>query len=464
VNGGRPSPLSVNAVRYAWEELLARAGISTPETCPLRLRYGAMEFGGDSVQATVDVRCADEHAWTALLHAIRGELPEVELADLFPDHRGALHGRRPVLFAPPDAVLDEPVRLRGDTLTFEIDVIATTVFMLSRWEETVSTVMDAHERFPSNASVAVTHGFLDHPIVDEVAMALRSWIQVLAHSTELRPLRMTVALSHDVDRLRSVRGLRGSVRRLVGDVVRRRSLAALSASALQLRREWRDQTSAPAWAGVLDLARRSRSVGLSGTFFFIAAPQSDADGDYSVDSPTVTELVRQLAAAGFEIGLHGGYHTQCDGVELARQRRTLANVIPVRISRQHYLRFRTPDTWRALVEAGIEIDTTVGYADQEGFRAGTCHAFRVFDIERDEVLPLVELPLIVMDVTLRSYRELSPAAAVSRTLELAERCARVGGTFSLLWHNTSIGNQWPGWDDAYDRILAGLSLIQRGDG
>jgi len=464
VSGATVSPLTHTAVGYAWGELLARAGIAASTPCPVRLTYGGLTFGDDSIRATVDVRPADGSAWPALLRADKGELRQVELATLFPADSTSLDGIRPVLFGPGDTRIDEPVRLVEDTLTFEIDIIATTFFMLSRWEETVSPALDAHERFPASASVAVTHGFLDHPIVDELAMALRAWIQVLAPSTELRPVRATVALSHDVDRLRSVRGFRGGVRRLAGDVLRRRSLSALSASVQQLRREWRDHSVAPAWAGVLDLARRSRAAGLSGTFFFLAAPQSDADGDYRVDSPRVAALVKQLAGAGFDIGLHGGYHTQRDGAELARQRRRLSNVIPVRMSRQHYLRFRTPDTWRALVEAGIEVDTTMAYADREGFRAGTCHAFRAFDVERDEVLPLVELPLIVMDVTLRSYRQLSPARAADRTLELAERCARVGGVFSLLWHNTSIGNQWPGWDDAYDRILSRLSLMQRASG
>lgn len=39
------------------------------------------------------------------------------------------------------------------------------------------------------------------------------------------------------------------------------------------------------------------------------------------------------------------------------------NGIPITGGRQHYLRFRAPDTWRMWEKAGLAYDSTLSYAD-----------------------------------------------------------------------------------------------------
>jgi hypothetical protein len=106
--------------------------------------------------------------------------------------------------------------------------------------------------------------------------------------------------------------------------------------------------------------------------------------------------------------------------------------------RQHYLRWQNPVTWSNWEAAGLSYDSTVGYADRIGFRAGTCHEFRPFHLLERRPLRLRERPLHVMDGTLFDYMKLSPEVASQRVLELARECRRYGGTFSLLCHNSSL--------------------------
>ena len=47
--------------------------------------------------------------------------------------------------------------------------------------------------------------------------------------------------------------------------------------------------------------------------------------------------------------------------------------------RQHYLRWRAPTTWQNWEDAGLDYDSTVGYADHVGFRAGTCYEYPIFN-------------------------------------------------------------------------------------
>src|SRR5213079_764648 len=84
--------------------------------------------------------------------------------------------------------------------------------------------------------------------------------------------------------------------------------------------------------------------------------------------------------------------------------------------RQHYLRFRVPETWREWEAAGLRYDSTMTFAGHEGFRCGTSHAYRPFDLEEDRELMIEELPLVVMDGTLRLYRGLTAAEAMDSVL------------------------------------------------
>jgi len=101
----------------------------------------------------------------------------------------------------------------------------------------------------------------------------------------------------------------------------------------------------------------------------------------------------------------------------------------------HYLRFRAPDTWRALRQAGISGDATCGFQDRVGYRCGTGDPYPVFDVRARERLSLVERPLVCMDGAL---------AAEGRTTDgvigildrIVERARSVGGCCSFLFHNS----------------------------
>jgi hypothetical protein len=125
--------------------------------------------------------------------------------------------------------------------------------------------------------------------------------------------------------------------------------------------------------------------------------------------------------------------------------------------RQHYLRW-SPDTWLHWEQCGLAYDSTVGYADRVGFRAGTCWPYRPWLWSENRRADLLEIPLIVMDQTLVSpvYMGLPPDESVAAVQDVLRKCANVGGVLTLLWHNNCLG--WPYaayWPRIFD-ALAGL--------
>ena len=137
-----------------------------------------------------------------------------------------------------------------------------------------------------------------------------------------------------------------------------------------------------------------------------------------------------------EIGLHPGYFAGSDPHAFLEERRRLEQVTgePVESVRNHYLRWHPINTPQLLHSYGIRIDATLGYAEQEGFRRGTCHPFRLYDLQNERPLDVWEMPLLVMDSTLFGYRALEVEGALEATRRILLQVERFRGAAVMLWH------------------------------
>ena len=140
---------------------------------------------------------------------------------------------------------------------------------------------------------------------------------------------------------------------------------------------------APSWdryfQGIQALARVSDEHGLNNdAFYFMAADHSPYDSGYDPASPPVRRRIEDLMEQGFELGLHPSYGAFDDPLRLAEEKARMDAVLGTTVygGRQHYLRFRVPDTWRQWEQVGLTYDATMAYAEYAGFRCGTCFPFR----------------------------------------------------------------------------------------
>jgi hypothetical protein len=354
----------------------------------------------------------------------------------------------------------------ADPATLDVDVFGSAFFTLTRYEELVVADRDPYGRFPAAASVAGREGFLGVPVVD-------AWIELLWEALRRtwprlrrRPEAFAVLLSHDVDDPLSTvgHGPRDVARNFAGDLVRRRDprLVARRARALALR----DRRSDPhnTFDFLMDTSERH---GLRSAFYFLPYRGEHVhDGAYLFEHPWVRKLVGHVARRGHEVGLHPSFCTYQDP---ARTREEHARLLRVAAAegvdqdawggRQHYLRWANPVTWRNWEAAGLSYDSTLAYAEAVGFRTGTCHDFRVFDLEERRALHLRERPFQVMDVTLLSTLGLTPDAARAAVLDVAAQCRRHRGSLGILWHNNTLLRT-----DREKRWYAGLIAAVAGSG
>ncbi|RPI50304.1 MAG: hypothetical protein EHM55_21715 [Acidobacteria bacterium] len=108
--------------------------------------------------------------------------------------------------------------------------------------------------------------------------------------------------------------------------------------------------------------------------------------------------------------------------------------------RMHWLYFsdRSP---QQLEDAGYEYDSTWGYNDAVGYRAGTSQVFRLQGTEH-----LLELPLTIMDSALfyPDRMNLDQETGMARCQTIVERARRFGGALVINWHDRSLApeRQW----------------------
>jgi hypothetical protein len=285
-------------------------------------------------------------------------------------------------------------------------------------------------------------------IIDAYVELLWGALRRLWPGLERRARAFRLALTHDVDDpLASMGG------RLAGSPASwppTRWSGAIRPWPAQRVRSWAGAAARRLPPGPLQHLRLPHGVserhGIAGAFYFLAtAEASTRNGPYTLEHPWVRSLIATIHGRGHEIGYHAGFDTYRDAErtgEEFRRLRAAAREIGVSQSqwggRQHYLRWENPCTWENWDRAGLDYDSTVGFADRIGFRLGTSHEFQVFHVRRRQPLRLRERPLLVMDRTLFDYMRLSPRGAEQAVLEVARECRRAKGTLTLLWHNSTL--------------------------
>ena len=324
--------------------------------------------------------------------------------------------------------------------------------------------MDEHGRFPAAAS-SLAAGAAP---LDELVLALR--LAATAEGAAPAPdypggARFAVALTHDIDTpwRWSPRGVRGAAARLKGALVRReRRQRAPRPPAWRSRRCTACAAATPTGRTGAS-PRASGERGFRSTCFVLAAHRDPHDGAApEAYARRRSRLVRELDELGLEVGLHASYTCLADERLLADERAELARLLggPIAGNRHHYLRLPWHDGIRALDRLGFSYDSTLGYAERPGPRAGLSFPFRPWDVAAGAPLRILELPLVLMDATLAEerYLGLSPEEAWVEVERVLDHLHDVGGCASVLWHNDRFDRVYGrGWDRLYERLLDGIA-------
>ncbi len=171
------------------------------------------------------------------------------------------------------------------------------------------------------------------------------------------------------------------------------------------------------------------------------------------DVSHIAAKISRLKGAGCEIGLHGidAWLESSKGRDEARRISEISATTVMGV-RMHWL-YSDLESPKVLEQAEFSYDSTVGYNDTVGYRAGTAQAFKPLRANR-----LLELPLLVMDTALfyPDYLDLSEDQAWQWVAPLLDNATNHGGVVTINWHDRSIAPERL-WGDFYERLLRELT-------
>jgi len=163
----------------------------------------------------------------------------------------------------------------------------------------------------------------------------------------------------------------------------------------------------------------------------------------------ITEPIHALMSAGCEIGLHGidAWLDDCKAREELGEIRRFTGARDIGV-RMHWLYFGE-QSQGILDKAGAAYDSTVGFNETVGYRAGTAQVYKPLDAVR-----LLELPLHIMDTALfyPGHMHLKPQEARKRVGAIIDNAVHFGGAVTVNWHDRSISPERL-WGDFYLQLL-----------
>lgn len=332
------------------------------------------------------------------------------------------------------------------------DPFAAIFFVLSRMEEYGDILFDEHERFPARQSILYQFGWLQKMVCERWSKALIAYLFQHALTTkkyEKRPIELIPTF--DIDNAYAYQFKNGSrkILSVLKDNVKRN----------KTRLEERKAVLSQAKKDPYDTYNSIQSIqerGFDVQLFWLLGDFGPFDKNIHFNNQGQKELIRTMSKT-CSIGIHPSYKSNSKPGQLEIEIERLANTInqPITKSRQHYLKFRLPATYKGLLAANIQDDYTMGYASEVGFRAGTSRPFNWFDLEKNCATELVIHPFAYMDGTLLEYKNFDIEEAKLMISSLFEEFSQFGGEFIFLWHNETIGDygKWKGWSEVLEHTL-----------
>ena len=332
------------------------------------------------------------------------------------------------------------------------DPFATAFYIVSRYEEYLPTIRDNHLRFDAHQSLAYQHSFLHKPVVDIWAVQIMELISSKYPSCVFGKRKYKFISTVDIDNAFAYceKGLLRTLGGYLNDLFKL-NVAGIKERSRVLLKLQKDPYNTYNYQHLIQKKFRFKSI-----YFFLVAEYGLNDKNVPLTSKRFQSLIKSIADYA-DVGVHPGYNSFNNPEKIESEIQNLEKILKRDItkSRQHFLRLSMPETYRKLIEQDITDDYTMGFAQEPGFRAGTCTPFMFYDLDLDIETKLRLHPFQIMDATMRYYVKVDPENAMTAIKPIIDEVKKVNGTFISLWHNESLSENyiWNGWRKVYEEMI-----------
>lgn len=336
---------------------------------------------------------------------------------------------------------------------FPFDIFAAAFYLLSRYEEYHPHEKDMYGRYAHTNSLAFREGFLHLPLVNIWLEDFRKALQQKFPQLRFKGKNFKCILSYDIDMAYSYR--HKGFKRTVGGFarsLRHGNWQQVKARWQVLRGKQKDPFDCFEWLDALHLYCRLKPY----YFFLVARKQLGYDKNTPLDVRQFKSLIEYYAAS-YKVGLHPSWQCGDDPSLFQQELEWMEEVTDRAIihSRQHYLRFTLPKTYRQILNLGIQKEFSMGYGTINGFRASACSSFYWYDLEKEDATTLMVFPFCFMDANAFYEQRYTPEQAYAELLQFYEAVKKVNGMLITIWHNSILGTDesFKGWREMFELFM-----------
>jgi hypothetical protein len=312
------------------------------------------------------------------------------------------------------------------------DVFAASFYLLSRYEEYGDTNRDHHGRFEAKNSIAFNHDFLQFPLVDHWCEMLKEKLKAINPNIAFKQHQFNAITTVDIDFAYLYHGL--DMKRWTGKLVKSILRFDLNAILIQIKSTLNVKYDP---YNTYQFIRKTVRGKLG--YFLLMSNNGGHDKNIKVNGNAFKTLVKELYQNSDFIGIHPSYASNQNFKMLIEEQGKLSDIIKQKIdcSRQHFLKLNLPQTYRNLIDANINEDYTMAYAEQIGFRASTCMPYNFFDLDLNQLTKLVCYPTCFMDTTAIHYLKYDALQMEEINKKLLNTTKNYNGLYVTLWHNST---------------------------
>ncbi|MFI5185634.1 MAG: polysaccharide deacetylase family protein [Chitinophagales bacterium] len=340
---------------------------------------------------------------------------------------------------------------------FPFDIFAACFYLLSRYEEYLPHQKDSYGRYAYENSLAFKENFLHLPLIN-------TWIEDFKKSLQTKfPLLINHHTSfrfiptYDIDEAFSYkykqwwRTAGGFMKSMVNG-----QWSMINERINVLLGKHKDPYDAFEWMNHLNGKHHLKPI----YFFLIAGRTAKYDKNILPLKRSMKKLILEHSDL-YSTGIHPSWQSGDDVEKLKLEILKLGHLSGKQIhsSRQHYIRFSLPDTYRQLIDSGIQSDFSMGYGSINGFRASVASPFYWYDLKKEEPTRLLLYPFCFMEANSFYEQKFSAQQALEELKHYYTIVRSVNGMLITIWHNSFLGTakSFEGWRETYEQFI---SLIE----
>lgn len=336
---------------------------------------------------------------------------------------------------------------------FPFDIFAASFYLLSRYEEYLPHEKDIYGRYAHENSLAFKENFLDIPLVNIWVKNFKELLLQKFSSLTIHHSPFTFIPTYDIDEAYSYkhkvwwRSAGAAIKDLLKGQFKRFSIR---------RQVLNNKISDPfdSYSWIDDLHRPHQ---LKPRYFFLVAKKTGKYDRNILPVEIALQTILKQHAEKYTVGLHPSWQSGDQPKLIKEEKEWIEHISTTKVtsSRQHYIRFTLPQTFRHLIEAGIKEDFSMGYGSINGFRASVASPFYWYDLEKEEITNLLLHPFCYMEANSFYEQKFTPAKALEEMRHYYKVTKAVGGTLITIWHNTFLGTdeKFKGWKEVYRQFV-----------